>query len=349
MIPAHLEATARDFSWNAEHGFANSSALYQHLARQVAGDPDILEIASQAQAGQIVSNMLFGAAHYLLMGGLDHPLRAYFTDLTPSPRLAEESYPYFRAFCLEYSRAILPLLKSRWLQTNEVRRCSSLLLAFDLLARRVDQPLALIEIGPSAGLNLLWDRYGYAYGAGLKVGDSAAPVQIRTELRGEDHPLIPKHMPDVAYRVGVDLNPIDVNDPEAVAWLRALIWPEQIERGTLLSAAIEVARYHPLRLLAGDALEILPGLLEECPTGAAVCVFHSFVLNQFPKENRLALDDLLIATSQNRPAYRVSLEWLEGEFPLLELFSYEDGVMQHEPLAVCDHHGRWIQWGHING
>jgi hypothetical protein len=87
-----------------------------------------------------------------------------------------------------------------------------------------ERPLALVEVGASAGLNLLWDRYHYDYGE-QSCGDPASPVQLHCALRGPSRPPLPQHMSDIASRIGLDLHPIDVHDEAEALWLRALIWP----------------------------------------------------------------------------------------------------------------------------
>jgi hypothetical protein len=115
-----------------------------------------------------------------------------------------------------------------------------------------------VEIGASAGLNLLWDLYGYNYGEGLYYGDHSSPVQISCATHG-DRPLpIPSMYPRVGYRVGLELNPIDVNDSESTLWLRALVWPEHQDQANLLQNAIRLAQQDPPQLIDGNALALLP-------------------------------------------------------------------------------------------
>src|SRR5205085_1814788 len=158
--------------------------------------------------------------------------------------------------------------------------------AFARVARQTGGPLALVEIGASVGLNLLWDRYGYDYGDGASYGDAGSPVRITCTVRGDRRPWVPAVLPRVRYRVGLDLNPVDVRDPEAALWLRALVWPEHAGRAALLQRALEVARRDPPSLIKGDALDLLPAVLPAVPHDVALCVFHTFTVNQFSAEAR---------------------------------------------------------------
>jgi hypothetical protein len=278
-VSLSLETLARRFQRFGERECLPASPLYSRLAAGIAADADLLAIAATAQA-QPVPNLFLAAVHFLLLKGAKHPLAAFYPGIGHGSHAPAIGDPFtsFRTFCLEYAGPIEQLLTTRRVQTNEVRRCACLLPAFTIAARQLgSHALALVEIGASAGLNLLWDHYHYDYGAFGQYGDVSAPVRLKCELRGGKPPL-PARMPPIAARVGLDLNPVDVRDDEAALWLRALIWPEQLDRAALLAQAIDLARQHPPPLLAGDAIDLLPGVLETIPGDVALCIYHSFTL-----------------------------------------------------------------------
>jgi hypothetical protein len=321
------------------------SPLYERLSFGIVEDPELLAIAAQAQPGQPVPNLFLAAVHFLLLQGRQHALTAYYPSLSPATPLATDPYPSFHAFCLEHREKILELISTRLVQTNEVRRCACLLPAFAVVvAHRHGRPLALVEIGASAGLNLLWDRYGYDYREGRRYGDPRSPVQIGCTLRGNRLPLLPVALPPVATRIGIDLNPIDVCDPDAALWLRALVWPDEVGRGELLQQALQIAQQNPPRLLAGNALERLPEVLATIPDDQILCVFHTHTINQFPAEARAILAALLMEHAIERDFYRVSIEWLGREHPRLECVAFESGVKTESLLAHCGSHGEWLEW-----
>lgn len=321
------------------------SPLYERLSLGIADDPELLAIAAQAKPGQPVPNLFLGAVHFLLLRGVQHPLATFYPSLSPAPSASADPYPSFRAFCLEHREDILELISNRLVQTNEVRRCGCLLPAFTHVAPQAGgRPWAMVEIGASAGLNLLWDRYGYDYGIGRRYGNPRSPVQIVCGLRGDRHLPLTAVWPVVAMRVGLDLNPIDVRDPDAALWLRALVWPDEVGRAELLQQAVQVAQQDPPRLLAGDALDILPEVLATIPPDQAVCVFHTHTINQFPPEARARLSTLLAKHAFGRKLYRVAIEWLGETHPRLELILYEDGVKTEHLLAYCGSHGEWLEW-----
>ncbi len=324
----------------------NASPLYAFLAQRVAQDPEALALVADADPSTTITNLFFGAVHYLLLGGIDHPLAEFYPDLTPQPKPLSEAYPAFRGFCLEHDQEVRTLVRTRRVQTNEVGRCAALLPAFEEIRQRCGgRPLALVEIGTSAGLHLLWDRYHYDYGRAGAVGDSLAPVRLVCEPRGSYPPPLPTVMPGVAYRVGIDVAPIDVHDEQATRWLRALIWPEHTDRQRLLAAALTMSRDHPPRIVAGDAEDVLPEVLAEAPADAMLCVYDSFTLNQVPRAKRERILACLAEHAAVRDLYRVAQEgWSLTEPPHIELSTFQSDTVHSERLAHCESHGRWIEW-----
>lgn len=324
----------------------NSSPLYANLSLHVATDPQILQLVEEADRTTTITNLLFGAVHFLLLSGVQHPLVDFYPDLTPEPAPLTEAYPHFRAFCLEHANEIRHLVTTQRVQTNEVGRCSGLLPAFSLLSHKLNgQPLALVEIGASAGLHLLWDHYNYDYGAAGHVGDADSPVKIVTTPQGTLYPPLPTSLPSVAYRIGMDLHPIDVRDEEATRWLRALIWPEHQDRMQQLDAALQLTRTEPPTVVEGNAAEMLPDLLLQVPQDVALCLYHSYTLNQMPRVVREQILQHIADFSRRRDLYRISQEgWSIQGKPELELSAYHKGEVQKTLLAYCESHGRWIEW-----
>jgi hypothetical protein len=324
------------------------SALYAQLSEGIAGDAALLRLAAHARPGTPLPNVLFAAVHFLLLGGVQHPLAAFYADLDASPSTTDgDPFPALRDFCHEHHEALLPLVATRLVQTAQVRRCSLLLPAFELVFRRGNgRPLALVEIGASAGLNLRWDRYRYAYSDGRRCGPAGAPLELGTTLRGGGRPPLPEsRLPPVATRLGLDLNPIDVRDPEETRWLRALIWPDETGKAQELERALAAALAEPPPLVAGDALDTLPAALAAAPAEAMLCVYHSFTVNQFSPTARERLRALFVEQARRRDLFVISLEGTrDGVHPRLDLATFRDGVRGDELLATCDAHGAWLEW-----
>lgn len=343
-----IEKTAQRFRRIAKNQFQGYSPLYERLSLSIADDPEVLRLVSDGKhRTAILPFLLLGSVQYLLLKEADHPLASYFPsvvgydrELTPG-----DPYPAFRDFVLERGGEIERLVATRTVQTNEVQRCACLLPVFGLIYKEaIKRPLALIEIGSSAGLHLLWDKYGYSYGPGLQYGDLNSPVQLSCELRGSLLPPMPDPFPVVASRLGIDLNPIDVRDPDQVLWLRAMIWPGNQEREELLDKAIEVARKGPPPVLAGDMFDLLPQAVERAPRGTAVCIYHSYTIMQLPQEDRDRLTSLIGKLSLDRPIYRISQEWLEGETGQITLMRYAGNTYEDQLLAEVHQHGLWLEW-----
>lgn len=376
-----VEVLARHFQWFAEREAEPAfSPLYAQLCRGIAADPQVLALAADTPPDQPAPNLLLGAVHYLLLGGVKHPLAAFYPSLTGSPEPGD-AYPAFHHFCLEHTADIRKLLLTRRVQTNEVARCACLLPAFALVARqKPGASLSLIEIGASAGLNLLWDRYGYDYFSVPSAGRHSAlntprqlwktipanarevngactvgnedqydvptsPLQIPCALRGGILPPLPSILPEVAFGVGIDLSPVDTSDPDAVLWLRALIWPEHHKRVSRLQQALEIASTHRPEVIAGDALDLLPEIVAQAPLNTTLCIFHSLTIYQFSAEQRERLTTLLLELSRQRAIFRIAFERdIRADHPQLRLFSYTQGVAAEQVLANCSAHGRWLEW-----
>ncbi len=343
--PTTLAAFAQTFQRFAEEECRGYSPLYEQLAMGLAADAELLRLAAQAPPGQPVPNLLLGAVHYLLYQQPATPLASYYPSLTATPQPIQEAYPAFRDFCLARQAEIVDIMRTRRVQTNEVRRCACLMPAFSRVAALAGNlPLALVEIGTSAGLNLLWDHYRYAYETGERVGDPSAAVEIRSTFRGAKRPQLPTTLPTVQTRIGIDLNVIDVRTLADTLWLKALIWPEHHERAALLTQALAVVQKQPPTLLTGDGVARLPTILAQLPAATTACIFHTYTLNQIPVEARLHLTNLLTQFSQQRPIYRVSCEWIGTPGPQLTLQQYHLGEQTETVLANCDAHARWIEW-----
>lgn len=321
------------------------SALYSNLALGIAGDEGILALAARVPAGQPVPNMFLAAVQFLLLQEPAAPLAEFYPSLTAGPASPEEAYPAFRAFCLKHADALCRVAETRRIQTNEVGRCTYLLPAFSMVSALAGgRPLAQIEIGTSAGLNLMWDHYGYHYGQEAVCGVADSPVQLDCEFRGGLQPPLPERLPEVTLKTGVDLHVIDSREPQETMWLRALVWPEHRERILRLTHALEITRRNPPRLLTGDGLLLLPELLHGTPADATLCVFHTHTINQWTLEARERLCAILAGQSDARDIYQVSAEWIGTPHPQLELAVWHRGRPERTLLANCDPHGRWVEW-----
>jgi hypothetical protein len=296
------------------------SPLYERLALGVAEDADLLRLLNRAPSSKRQPNLLFASVRFL--GGIG-------TD-----------YESFRSFVLERQVEVSDLLLHRRTQTNEVGRCAALL---PVLAR-LEGPLALVEVGASAGLCLLPDRYRYRYGD-RSVGDPSALVVLECEAIGPVP--VPRYVPEVAWRRGIDVTPVDVTDAQDIRWLEACVWPDQTERLARLQAAVEVARWEPPAVEEGDVLERTADIVSQAPAGTTIVVFHSALMPYLTEGARREFEQLV----SGLPVTWISNE-AEGAVPSLagpriEAAGERDAFVVAEGatvVALSDPHGEWLQW-----
>lgn len=322
------------------------SELYGRLADGVVQDNNLRAIAARARKGQPHANLLFGAVHFLLLRGAAHPLRAFYPDLNEGRAEPGDPFPAFRDFVAANRTEIESLIAAHVTNTNEVGRSALLHPGFQYLAATSSTPLNLIEIGPSAGLNLIWDQYGVRYLEGDALRASIQPnaeLVIECALRGI---LVPPTgpMPAVHHRIGLELNPVDLTNDADRDWLRALIWPDQVSRLTRLDKAIALFRTQSPEIHKGDALALLPDALRAMPEDEPVCIYHTIALYQFSRDMRQALEDILTLAALRRPVWRLSFEGVDTARYVLSLIRYHDGTREEQVLANAHPHGSWVEW-----
>ncbi|MCW3813349.1 DUF2332 domain-containing protein [Micromonospora sp. DR5-3] len=305
-------ATYERFGAREAHGV---SPAYERLARSVSRDDELLALLETLPAAKRQPNLLFAVVR-LLGGPVEDPAA-------------------FRDYTLANWPAIAAEMRTRSTQTNEAGRCAVLLPVLAALP----QPLALIEVGASAGLCLYPDRYAYRYGdhllgAGAPVLDCAATGMAP-----------PTRRPEVVWRAGLDLHPLDVTDPADVAWLDALIWPEHTHRRTRLRAAAAVAAADPPLLVRGDLVDDLPALAAQAPPDATLVVFHTSVLYLVPEPRRDAFAEVV----RELPGH-----WIANEAPEVLRYAalpeppseahHNVLALDGRPLAWTRGHGQAITW-----
>jgi len=330
----------RRFAAEARH---MGSPLYESLSLVVSEDPQLMALAARARAGQPHPNLLLAAVHFLLLRGTPHPLRNFYATLGGMER--GNAFPAFRDFVLTHADDVAPLVERRVTNTNETARSSVLRAGFAALAVREPAPLQLIEIGPSAGLNMIWDRYGMRYrrdGAVVAQIAPDAPLVLDCELRG---PIMPPLSPTpvIAGRIGLERDPVNLSDPDDRDWLRALVWPDQPHRLDRLNRAIAIYLKAPPDIRHGDALALLPDVLSRMPAQAAACVYHTIAVYQFSPAMKETLTALLAEAGLRRPVWHLSFEF-DGTDYALTLTRHHEGRAEPERLALAQAHGGWIEW-----
>lgn len=267
MQEEELDRLATGYRRFAEVEAAPVSPAYAELAVTVAGNPAVLGFLAGLPRGKRQPNLLFAAVQYL----------------HGRPPTAEE----LPGWVLDDAERVRGTMLARATQTNEPARCGALLPVLAALPG----PVALIEVGASAGLCLYPDRYSYDYDR-RPVGP---PSSLHVHLATSGGVPVPDRLPEVSARIGVDLNPLDPTDADDRAWLRALVWPgpPAADRLARLDAAAVIARKDPPRMLRGDLIDRLPEALGLVPEGSTAVVFHTAVLPYVPSERKTAFVALL--------------------------------------------------------
>jgi hypothetical protein len=221
----------------------------------------------------------------------------------------DDPLPAFRDFCSTYREQILGRLRTGGTQTNDVRRSAALTIGLRCVQAQLSKPLVLVELGASAGLLLLFDRYRINVG-GHVLGPEDSPVDVPVAADEPLKALLPAAMPRLADRVGVDLAPVDLADPVQVRWLEAFVWPEAHDDRTRLRAAVAIARADPPLVVQGDAVTGLLAILDSISEAYAPVVFHSTLLTYLSALQRKAIVECMEAVGSRR-----ELGWIPLEAP----------------------------------
>src|SRR4051794_11753041 len=306
------------------------SPLYAELCERCARDPLVAAVAPDVSWD--LPLRLLAALHYLALAGRAPALAAAYAD-------GGAAWPAFRA-ALEHDREFVArFLREQPVQTNEVQRCTGLMLGFLLLARESARRLDLVELGPSAGLNLLWDRYRYRFG-GEEWGPDDALLRLEGELRAPLPAGLLATRAEVGRRLGIDLNPLDARAEETSLLLRSFVWADQPERVARVEEALAIARRDPPELLRGDYRALLPHVLADRDPEALTVVFETASLIYLPVEEQERVGQLLADAGADGP---LAFLWTTQPDSFgLRLRTWPGGAERF--LAEVDPHGAWVRW-----
>ncbi|MFG2140483.1 DUF2332 family protein [Streptomyces sp. NPDC048650] len=357
----------REFSWQRARGRSDAHA---ELTARISHDPEFCDLLSGSlPAGNKQRPELLLAA----VRHLDGP------HAEQGPR-DEVAYGRWREWTVRHWDEVRALVLRHTGRADEPAHCAPLL---PLLAR-LPQPLALLEVGTSAGLCLYPDRYRYRYeahgghqgpaGHAIAGGESAAvcgapesPVTFvcRTSAEGPGPvPDAPTRLPAVVWRAGIGPERLDpVAERDDLRWLQALDWPGDGDAGTgrqdhaaQLAAAVEAVRPAPRpRIVCGDPLAELPALAAEAPPEATLVVFHSDALSWLPPARREEFARLVrsLLAGRNGSGHWIShehhttLPWITA--PAHRELRPEDAhlltlALDERPVALTGPLGRSLHW-----
>jgi hypothetical protein len=311
--------------------------LYAEWAAGVAGDAAVVALISELPRGKRQPQLVFAVSR--LLGA------------------PEASYEGWRAWVVEHWAAVASEAEQRMTQTNEPQRCAVLLPALAL----IPGPIALLEVGASAGLCLYPDRYSYRYRSATVTGtrpdstdgqvsasidpirldpaDGPSAVVLDCAVTGEAP--LPTALPDIVWRVGIDLAPLSVATERDLRWLDVSVPPEASERGQRARDAAAIVRREPPTLIAGDATAKLSALAATAPAGATLVILTAGTLVYLPRAAREAFA---------AEVARVGAHWLSFEAAGMVALSGEQHPgtfvlgLDGTALATASPHGETLAW-----
>jgi hypothetical protein len=296
------------------------SQLYVDLLTAWADDPVAAELVGPDPEWDAPLRLI-GGLHYLVLGGeasWDDPLA-------------------------EHAEFLREFIATQGVQTNEVQRSWVLVPLLLRVAQRMGvEAIDLVELGPSAGLNLVWDRYRYRYQAG-EWGRADAALSFEGEERRPVPGELLRRQLEVRGRVGIDRSPIDVTTERGARLLRSFVWAGQEERMERLDRAIEALREDPPQLVQGDYVEELPGVLAALPPEGLTVVFQTASFGYIGDEGRARVRAVLEEAGRSRRLAFISTgKPRDGEDWGLRIVYWPGG--EREFAGHADFHGSWLSW-----
>jgi hypothetical protein len=301
------------------------SSLYEGWALGIGRDPALIALIDELPEVKRQPSLVFAVAR--LLGA------------------PEGAYSEFREWMLVNRSRVRDEAARRYTQTNEPGRLAAIL---PVLAG-IEGPLALLEVGASAGLCLYPDRYSYHYAAAgrdnaSRLDPTDGPSTVLLECATVGGVPLPERLPQIVWRAGIDLEPLDASDDDDRRWLDLLVWPEQRERRDRLAAACAIVAADPPLIVRGDATDALATLASQAPAGATLVILTAGVLVYLPYAQRLRFVDEV----RSLDARWISLEGAEVLPTVRERLPPGAGgsvvAMDEHPLAWADPHGRTLEW-----
>lgn len=311
------EAIAIRYRSFAQQQAADSSPTFENWAQYVSHSSELLARLATLPTDKQQPNLVFAAAR---MHG------AVPGDTDSLKNTLDHQWRQVRATVL-----------ARSTQTNEAARCGALLLGL----QQVTGPIALLELGAAAGLCLIPDRYSYIFNHDYRLDPVTGPSDLTIPITLRGGLLPPVRMPEVVWRAGLDLNPLDPADADNIGWLQALVWPEHEERRRRLSVAARVAAREKLRIERADLIDGLDEVARKAPRDATLVITHSATLAYLDEQQRRDAVEAIAGTR----ARHISFEGrgVDPEVPSIDTSITVDtlfvAALDGTPYALSDGHG----------
>jgi hypothetical protein len=348
-----IDEVAKAIEWQADHATNNGAPC---TGRVVRAQLQLLDGATQVGAriaawpGKPLEDALplrlAGGFHHLVLTGADARLApVYRGDVTDQA----EVDALVLAVAHDHDAALLPWLDGPP-QTNEAGRSASIMAALLWLAQRVGSRFELNELGASAGVNTMMERFWFDLG-GTEVGPEDAPMRIVPEWRG---PPPPKGAVEIVGIKGCDRAPVNLANPDAALRLKSYVWAEVTERIGRIDAAIALAGEKAPDVVQMDAADFVEARLAAAQDDDTTrVIFHSIVWQYLPPETRARIEAAMAEAGAKADARR-RLAWVMLETNR-QTFRHELTVRYWpakgqmggaEPvlLGTAHAHGAWVEW-----
>lgn len=354
---ADIQQRLRQFAGDVEE----TSPLYSYLAGHAADDEDVARLL--AVAADPDPELLFAALQRVLQAEPFHELTNYYPTLGGSYGPDSGLWTMWRTFALDRTDRVRAFVTTRHVpHGNVVGRAALFYPAVAYAARQSGGgQVGLLEVGSCAALLLGIDLYSYRYqseqAGQVAAGPGRAALGLHCALKlgaGQKGPTIPKRL-QVAARVGLDHDPVDLDDEDEYAWLEACVWPDQPDRLRQLGAATAVRRKKPPVLMKGDPVSDLLTAAERVPAEVPVVVLTSDALRRYSADRVTAFRGALAELAASRATFWVSLEsYAAGLVPdhpeldtpqaILACTRWKGGAEETTPLAQTSWHGERMHW-----
>lgn len=349
-----LEDFSSALEWQARHAEENGAPATARVIRALAGVR-----ASDTATGKRIANWpgltlkdamplrLAGGFHHLLLSGADARLARVYTGAITDQA---EIDALVLDLTQQFDARLLPWLDGPP-QTNEAGRSASIMAGLLWLAQRISSPrFDLFELGASAGVNTMIDRYFFRLGD-TEVGPSGSPMRIIPEWRGASPPAPPAGFAITAVK-GCDIAPINLADPDAALRLKAYVWPDASARMARIDAAIALAGAQPPDLIAADAWDFAAAMLARPQQpGTARVMFHSIMWQYMPAATQAGITAAFEAAGADatpeNPLGWIALETDPATFRHELRVRLWDGGAHHGEEHLLSHahpHGAWVEW-----
>ena len=316
------------------------SDLCSYLSARSAESPSILDVAASSNPDAFAPYLLIAAVHSLVMTDPGCDLARFFPTVSGLPVPNEDAFPTFEQFILNNRDAIERLICSANVNKTVLRRSACLRAMLIEVVRRYGwQQVHLVDIGCSAGLNLLFDQWRISYGSLGEVGPDDSSVRFSIDVRIGSPPL--GDAPQILSRTGIDLNRFVPGDPADEQWLLGFIFPDHPDVFRLTQAALDSLRKNQPRFVIGNASTELARVLEELPRDEPVVVMHSMTLHQMKPEHKSGVYRAIAECGKDKPIARIGMEMHGAQTALLLA---GPGDAEPQVIGAANDDASWMHW-----